>query len=295
MQTSSMADGENSQTTPEAFSRRSVLKLIGAGSLGLGLSGIVGYTYAFQIEPHWLKFERIQLSLLDLPTAFEGLTLVCLSDFHREPGESLSYIERVVRLTNQHQPDVICLLGDYVFSHAGSIHGLASVLANLEAKLGVYAILGNHDYWTDASTVRTGLEQAGIDVLVNDTVLLERGGAELPLIGLDDGWSGKPELQGDLYETSKPVLVMIHEPDFADRLSENPTVRLVLSGHSHGGQVKPLFFDAPIRPAYARKYAAGLYQVDRMYLYVTRGIGVIPPRARFNCRPEITEIVLSSE
>jgi predicted MPP superfamily phosphohydrolase len=85
----------------------------------------------------------------------------------------------------------------------------------------------------------------------------------------------------------------MHEPDFADSIAAFERVDLQLSGHSHGGQVNPLFLEAPFRPKYAQKYVAGLYQVDQLQLYVTRGVGTIPPRARFNCRPEVTQIILT--
>jgi predicted MPP superfamily phosphohydrolase len=280
----------------ERIHRRSALKLIGAGTLGVGLTGLFGYTYAFHIEPHWLAVERVYIQPHNLPTPFNGFKLVCLSDFHHETGDSLAYIRRVVKITNDMHPDVVCLLGDYVFSQAGSIDALASVLSDLEATSGVYAVLGNHDYWTDPKIVQAGLQGAGIEVLINQRVFLERAGEQLLLIGLDDGWSGDPEPQGLLEATPAdiPVIVLMHEPDFADSISKLKQVDLQLSGHSHGGQVKPLFVEAPMRPDFARKYIAGLYEVDQMILYVTRGIGVIPPRARFNCRPEITEIVLTT-
>lgn len=277
------------------ISRRSTLKLIGAGSLGIGMTGLSGYLYAFHIEPHWLSIERISIPFPDLPEAFAGFKIVCMSDFHHEPEDGLGYLHRVVQSANDLTPDAVCLLGDYVFSEAHSIDALASALSNLEAHHGVYAILGNHDYWTDADLVRAGLERAGIKVLINQAAPLKLGAEALYLVGLDDGWSGKPDPAAALKSVpaDAPAIVMIHEPDFADRIAAHQQVGLQLSGHSHGGQVKPLYFEAPMRPAYARKYSAGLYSVGPMILYVTRGIGVIPPRVRFNCRPEITEVVLT--
>jgi predicted MPP superfamily phosphohydrolase len=281
--------------TRKQISRRSALKILGAGSLGAGLTGLIGYTYTFLIEPHWLSVERIYIPINNLPKTFEDYKLVCLSDFHYEPGDDLGYPGRVVRVTNQLDPDIICLLGDYVFSQADSVNMLAGPLSELDSRDGVFAVLGNHDYWTDPDIVRKGLERAGIELLINQGLVLERDGDLLYLAGLDDVWSGTPEPGRALEDApaGAPVIMLVHEPDFADHIADLKKVDLQISGHSHGGQIKPFFLDAPVLPAYARKYTAGLYQFDQMSLYVTRGIGVVPPRVRFNCRPEITEIMLT--
>jgi predicted MPP superfamily phosphohydrolase len=280
--------------TEDKLPRRSAMKFIGISSLGLGLSSALGYLYAFQIEPHWLQTEHIRIPISNLPTAFEGFKIVCLSDFHHEPGDGLRYPQKIVDAAIRLQPDVICLLGDYVFSDAHSIYALSNVLSELHAPYGVHAVLGNHDYWTDPDIVIQGLEQVGIAVLINEGISIQRGEKMIYIAGTDDGWSGNPDLELALEEVpiDAPVILLMHEPDFAESIYELHRVDLQISGHSHGGQIKPLFIEAPIRPEFARKYTAGLYQVGDMQLYVTRGVGTIPPRARFNCRPEITEIVL---
>ena len=278
----------------QKFSRRSAIKFIGAASVAMGISGASGYAYAFEIEPRWLAREHIQIPIKSLPRTFRDFKLVCLSDFHHESGDGVKFPERVVQSANRLKPDLICLLGDYVFSDAQSITELASVLAKLEAPHGVYAVLGNHDYWTDPEAVRQGLAEIGITVLINQGLPINRGGDAIFLAGLDDGWSGEPDLEETLKSAPPdvPVIVLMHEPDFADEIAKTGRVDLQLSGHSHGGQVKPLFFEAPVRPAFARNYTAGHYPVGQMHLYVSRGVGTIPPRLRFNCRPEISEIVL---
>jgi hypothetical protein len=277
------------------LSRRGALKLIGASSLGLGLSGALGYTYCFRVEPFWLAIEQVQIGIADLADGFNGFKLVCLSDFHHEPGDAIGYVDRLVERTNRLNPDVICLLGDYVYSDAHAIEPLSNSLSNLHAVHGVYAVLGNHDYWTDPEFIARELRSAGIELLVNQGVTIERAGKSIYLVGMDDGWSGEPDLKRALVSApvDAPTIVLFHEPDFADSISVFDQVDLQISGHSHGGQVKPFFIETPFRPAYARRYSAGLYDVGGMQLYVTRGVGTIPPRARFNCRPEITELVLS--
>ncbi len=259
----------------------------------LGIA-LLGYVYVFHIEPLWYKVERVEIAVDRLPPAFNHFRVVCLSDFHQEPHAGVGYIERVVQRVNELEPDMICLLGDYVFSSAETIAQLSPVLSVLNAQHGVYGVLGNHDLWTDAEIVRFGLEESGVKVLINEHVVLDIDGAELVLAGLDDGWSGEPNLGQALLGAPRdaPVLLMLHEPDLADQISLDGRVELQLSGHSHGGQVRLPFIGAPFLPDFAHTYDQGQYRVGDMGLYASRGIGVIYPPGRFNCRPEITEISL---
>ena len=278
-----------SPTAPAGCLRRLLL----AGGL-IALAIVLAYTYTFHIEPTWVKLERVQVSLSVLPPSLDNLRLVCLSDLHHEPGDDLSYLQRVVKRINELQPDLICLLGDYVFSTAESIHVLAPVLGKLRATYGVVAVLGNHDLWTNADVVQAGLEAHGIDVLINESLVLDSPTGALVIAGLDDGWSGSPSLEQALEHTppEAPVVLLYHEPDFADDMSRTDRVNLQLSGHSHGGQVRLPLIGAPFLPDFGRRYDQGLYQIEGMWLYVTRGIGVIDPPGRFNCRPEITQLTL---
>jgi predicted MPP superfamily phosphohydrolase len=257
--------------------------------IGLGI-----YGYVFHIEPVWYTVERIEVPIPDLPPEFHNFRIICLSDIHLEPSSDLDYIKRVVKQINGLEPDLVCLLGDYVFSSAEAIVDLAPTLSEIRARWGVIGILGNHDLWTSAEIVRSGLEEHDIRVLVNEHIVLGSEKAPLVLAGLDDGWSGEPSLDQALNgaPVTAPLILMLHEPDFADQMALNGRIHLQLSGHSHGGQVRLPFYGAPFLPEYGRKYDQGLYRVGEMWLYVTRGIGVISPPGRFNCRPEITEIVL---
>ena len=278
------------------ITRRGFLKALGAATLGLGVSSLAGYGYVFYVEPHWLSIERVDVPIYGLPEAFEGFKLVCLSDFHLHPFTQIDFIEKVVAASNELNPNIVCLLGDYVFAGADSIYELAPVLAGLESNHGVFAVLGNHDLWTDAAVVRSGLESVGIRVLVNESVPIRVGDDDLILAGLDDGWSGEADLALALEGSPQgsPVILMLHEPDFAEHNARDGRVRLQLSGHTHGGQVRIPGLGGPFRPAYGRKYDDGLVEIEGMWLYTTRGVGVVSPAARFNCRPEITEITLRS-
>jgi predicted MPP superfamily phosphohydrolase len=205
------------------ITRRGFLKVFGGATLGLGVSCLAGYGTVFYVEPHWLSVERVDIPIQGLPRAFEGFKIVCLSDFHLHPYTQIDFIEKVVAALNELIPDVVCLLGDYVFEGADSIYELAPVLARLESTHGVFAVLGNHDLWTDAAVVRSGLESVGIRVLVNDSVLVRVGDEVLVLAGLDDGWSGEPDLSLALEGSPQeaPVILMLYEPDFADQYARD--------------------------------------------------------------------------
>jgi predicted MPP superfamily phosphohydrolase len=275
--------------------RRGFLKALGGSAFGLSLGGALSLKYAREIEPHLLQIVPVDIPLASLPPGLNGTRLVCLSDFHLHPYTQIDLIEECVRQVNRLRPDIVCLLGDYVFESADAIFELAPVLAGIQAKYGVYSVLGNHDLWTDPGLVISVLEREGIPILQNAHVSLALPGGELILAGLEDGWSGHPDLDAALAATTEeaPVILMMHEPDFADRYRGDGRVALQLSGHSHGGQVRLPGIGAPFLPRYGQKYDQGLYALAGMRLYTTRGIGVIGPPLRFNCRPEITLLTLS--
>jgi predicted MPP superfamily phosphohydrolase len=285
----------NDENTPKiTITRRGLLKALWKVTLGFGLAGVAGYGYGFRFEPRWLATERVNIPLKGLDPALEGLRMVCVSDFHLHPYVQIGFVEGVVEAVNRLQPDLVCLAGDYVLERADSVYELAPALARLESRYGVACVLGNHDLWTDSEVVQAGLEQAGLLVLVNEGIELQVDGGTLYVAGVDDGWSGQPDLEAALERApdGAPVVLLAHEPDFADTFSLDERVGLQVSGHSHGGQVRLPGIGALILPRYAAKYDQGLYQVNDMWLYTTRGVGVIGPPVRINCRPEITEITL---
>jgi predicted MPP superfamily phosphohydrolase len=159
----------------------------------------------------------------------------------------------------------------------------------------VYAILGNHDHWTDADEVARALQTQPITVLRNAAIPIDRGGARLWIAGVDDVWERHADLDQALrlVPADQATILLAHEPDYAD-LAAQYSVDLQLSGHSHGGQVQLPFFGSPILPYLGRKYPRGLYQIGSLQLYTNRGLGVVSPPVRFNCRPEITLFTLTS-
>jgi len=265
--------------------------------IGSTLATVPGFVYATELEPSWLSVERIKVPIAKLHSALEGLRIVHMSDFHLHPFTQIDEVRKAVQKANQLKPDLVLLTGDYVLDRADSIFELAPVLAGLDAKYGVYSCLGNHDLWTDAGVVQSGLKEAGLPLLKNRGVALNVGRTMVYVAGLDDGWSGRPDLEAALHEApaGAPVILLHHEPDFADSNAKDERVSLQLSGHSHGGQVRLPAVGAFVTPEYGRNYDMGLYRIKEMWLYTNRGIGVIAPPVRFNCRPEVTVITLTSD
>jgi predicted MPP superfamily phosphohydrolase len=217
------------------------------------------------------------------------------------------FLEHAVKVVNDLNPDFIFLTGDYVSNGiapikfaVGAAWQCADILRNLKCPQR-YAILGNHDVGVDRHQVQAALEDNGIPVLVNAITPLERDGGRIWLSGLDDcGGDGRPKLDQAIPEqirgiAEEPVILLCHEPDFADRVVGRQyakDVALMLSGHSHGGQVRLPFIGPLILPPLGQKYVEGWYRFGNMQLYVNRGLGTIGVPFRFNCPPEIGVITL---
>jgi hypothetical protein len=276
------------------MSRRGFLKALAQVVIGGSVAAGGGYGYSRQVEPGWLTVERVQVPVKALKPALEGFKIVHMSDLHLHPYIQLEFVQKAVAMANALQPDLVVFTGDYVLERADSIFELAPALAALNPRFGIFTVLGNHDLWTDAEVVRTGLQQAGLPVLINEGITLSVGNGPLYLAGLDDGWSGYPDLRAalDKLPAGAPTILLAHEPDLADDAALDGRVSLQLSGHTHGGQVRLPGIGAPILPRLGKKYDQGLHRVGEMYVYTTRGVGLIGPPIRFNCPPEITEITL---
>jgi predicted MPP superfamily phosphohydrolase len=271
------------------ISRRGFLKNVGAMLLATGAG-----CYSTSVETEFVSIERVTVPLKKLPSAVEGFKIVLMSDFHLYPYTKIDYIRKVVAEANALKPDIIALTGDYVSHRSEAIFELAPVLGGLNATHGIYAVLGNHDIWSGANIIKQGLGEAKLTVLKNQTVPISVGESNIYVAGLDDGWAGQPDLRGALEPVpgAGTTVLLMHEPDFADNYANDGRVSLQLSGHTHGGQVRLPGIGALKLPPYGKKYDQGLYKVRDMWLYTTRGIGVIAVPVRFNCRPEITELTL---
>jgi predicted MPP superfamily phosphohydrolase len=200
------------------------------------------------------------------------------------------------------EPDLAVVTGDFVVAHTrdedlrASVQELVAELSVLAEQQPTLAVLGNHDYWTNAEAVRAGLMATGILELRNEVYTFSKAGGRLHVAGVDDVWEGQHRLGAVLEQlpADDATVLLAHEPDFADESAKTGRFDLQLSGHSHGGQVVLPLLGPPALPWLGRKYPAGSYQVGQMQLYTNRGVGMIAPYVRFNCRPEITVFTLES-
>jgi len=247
--------------------------------------------YAFYIEPGWLKIERVPINLNRLPSNFSGYRIAQIGDFHlnkhNQRTKLHAAIDQIIRLS----PDLIVLTGDFISSlSGGEAETLTLELLRLSAPDGILAVLGNHDWWLDPVIVSNALKGAGVTLLSNSSITITRGDQQLYIAGVDDAWEGKADLVRALdgIPSGATVILLAHEPDFADTYALDGRVILQLSGHSHGGQVRLPGFKAFITPPWGQKYTDGLFTLRNMQLYVTRGLGVYPLPFRFFCRPEVT-------
>jgi hypothetical protein len=276
------------------INRRQFLKACGQVTAGYAIAGAGLFQYGKHIEPEWVVVEQVRLPVENLKPDLEGFKIVQLSDIHIDGYTQIDVIERAIAIVNDLEADLIVLTGDYVQHRAEPIRELAPILNQLKATYGLFAILGNHELWTDAPLIRDNLERTVCPVLVNEGVTLQVGAAMLYLAGVDDCWSGRPDLPAALatLPAGVPAVLLAHEPDFADSFSRDQRISLQLSGHSHGGQVRLPGYGALILPQYGQKYDQGLYNVNGMWLYTNRGLGLGPVPHRINCPPEVTEITL---
>lgn len=259
-----------------------------------GICTALGYTVV--VEPNWLSVEKVDVPIKGLPADLDGLRIGFVSDFHRGRFVTEGDISKAARYLQKQNPDLILLGGDFVDSQADHIHSCVDVLSQLESPLGTYAVLGNHDYWTDPEVIRKSFKRTQIRLLENESLKLEWQRVRFYIVGLDDAWEGRPNARVALHgvpDESMKIL-LVHEPDYADALKRlNLWLPLQLSGHSHGGQVVIPFWGAPILPYMASKYPVGLQRVTgrNRWVYTTRGVGHLLP-VRFNCPPEVTLLIL---
>lgn len=285
--------------TQPIVSRRNLLKA--------GIGGVVGLAvYSNVIARHWIEVTRRDIRLTGLPAAFDGLRIAQLSDIHMDEFTEPFFLHHVIDQTNILQPDVVLLTGDFVSYEIGSKHfaigsawQCANILTSLRCRQ-LYAVLGNHDVVVNAKEVTSALRANGITVLNNECLPFERPGARIWLAGVDDPVEGNPNPELAIPASirnvpNEPVILMCHPPDYADDLLAHPAgkaVDLMLSGHTHGGQVRLPLLGALQLPALGKKYVEGWFQLGRMQLYVNRGIGTIGIPFRLDCPPEITLLTL---
>jgi predicted MPP superfamily phosphohydrolase len=267
--------------------------LVGAPVAAVGMA-----LYSGEIARHEISVFSRTIRLGNLAAAFHGFRIVQISDIHFDEYTEPAFLRRVVAHVNDLNPELVLLTGDFISQTpmsrdfvVGAMHRCAETL-NALACPQRFAVMGNHDAFLGETTIRPILLEAGIPLLVNECVPIERGGQRFWLSGIADPIAGQPDLDRAIPQRPDgPVLLMSHGPDYADNVVAHPRGQLVdfmVAGHSHGGQVRLPLVGALQLPAGGQKYVEGLFQLGRMQLYVNRGIGTVGLPFRLNCPPEIT-------
>jgi uncharacterized protein len=278
------------------MTRRDFLKIARNTALGSALAGgLTTAGYAALFEPNRLKINQTRVQINRLPTGLDGLRIVLMSDFHLYPFTSANLIREAIHQAGTLNPDLVLLAGDFVYSEAEAADELSPMLAQLNPKLGLFAVLGNHDHVKGPAIVRHALERSGIKVLTNRGVTLSVGSSSFYLAGVESMAVGVPNVRAAFaaYRNDGPTLVLAHEPDTIDYYSRKVPIDLQLSGHSHGGQIRLPFVGPVILPMWGRRYPRGLYRVRDSQLFTSQGIGMVDLPVRVNCPPEIAEITLT--
>ena len=253
-------------------------------------------SYPLFIERNIVLTNTYRIPVPNLPKAFSGFRIVQLTDLHHGALVPLRFIRSVLRRANRIERDMIVCTGDYVHekNSRGEIDSVWPLIADLHAPSGVFSVLGNHDHWADTKRSQYWLSQTGQD-LRHKVVSIDRGGARLWLAGAGDLWEDHRSLDGLLSEIpeSDCRIVLAHNPDTADTefLSR---VDMMISGHTHGGQVNVPFVGTPVLPVRNKAYSSGLKRSLRgMSVFISRGIGWAIYPVRFNCFPEIAVLELT--
>ncbi|PYS98948.1 MAG: hypothetical protein DMF63_12795 [Acidobacteria bacterium] len=294
-------------------------KIILIGSLFLAAVALC-LAYSYFVEPNRLVVTREEIRIKDWDPAFDGLRIALISDIHGgSNGASAENIRRVVETANAENPDLIVLLGDYVSqgstrepSHERPLRmpmsEVADNLAGLHAKFGVFAVLGNHDAWYGDEEVTAELTRVGYRVLQNEIVPIQQNGATLRLFGLKDhlklnSWI---TFDGMIRSTiaANPregqIVVLEHSPDILYILNYwkdlNPDLKLMLAGHTHGGQVWLPIVGAPFVPSFVgQRYAQGHVVEEGVHMFVTSGVGTSMLPFRFMVPPEVAMLTIRKD
>src|SRR6185369_1327261 len=279
---------------PKSFTRRDVLRGLVAAPL-VAVSATAAY--ALVIEPRNYLISETDIFIRDLPQAFEGFRITQLTDLHHSRILGIREIRDVVDLAQQTTPDMFVLTGDYSTSYWRCIEPCAEELSRLIAPEGVWAVLGNHDHYTDSELTTRALRRQHIEVMNNANTTIQRGSDAIQLSGIDDwSWNGTDWVKAFAgLNTKTPTILLSHQPTVLD-FEQTKDVSLILSGHTHGGQLNFPLFGAPAKLFTTDlRYARGLFRRGETQLYVSTGTGVIGLPVRFGVRPEIAVLRLRRE
>lgn len=278
------------------LSRRRFLQVSALSAAGFAL-------YSGIWERHDLELVQQTIRIRRLPDAFAGLRIAQVSDIHYDEYTEPYFIREMVRRINTLSPDVVVLTGDFVSygplpKRVGArlSYPCADILSEITC-LHRFASLGNHDAMVGSATVADALSLHGIPVLLNSAVPLERDGARLWFAGVRSSQEDSANLAEAIpgsATANEPLILLAHEPDFVTEVIRHGGVDLMLSGHTHGGQVRLPIIGTPayMLPPGGRRFVSGPFSLGPLQLYVNRGIGTVGLPVRLLCPPELTLITL---
>lgn len=251
-----------------------------------------------RFNPNRIFITNISIHLPRLPAEFNGYRIVQLSDFHLGTWLEGQDVAQIVNIVNQLEPDVIAITGDFVNSDPERYApDLIQSLSKLEAGDCIVAVLGNHDHYTNPRIIRDILKRCNIVELRNRVFPIQRINAYLYFAGIDDRLTRNDDLESvinQIPDQENPVILLAHEPDFADISAKSGRFDMQISGHTHGGQICLPYLGNLYLPRLGRKYPSGKYKVNDMVLYTNRGLGTSWLKLRYNCPPEISVFNLHS-
>jgi hypothetical protein len=273
-------------------------RAVAASGAGLG-------AWAFLVESRWFEVTRRQIPIANLPPSLDGLRIVQLTDIHHCRWTSVQWLRGIVDATNALAPDVVALTGDYVYRGLQYVEPAAMELGKLRARIGVVGVMGNHDWWQNGELTKLAFARAGIPLIDNarrfvtpDRKLVASSKSGLCLAGVGDFWEDVCLYDDALggVPGGMPRVLLSHNPDVAEQsefVASGHRVDLMLSGHTHGGQVRLPGIGTPVtNSVYGQKYASGLVEGPVCPVYVSRGLGMTAMPIRFGVRPEIAVIEL---
>lgn len=240
-----------------------------------------------------LEVTKHEVEIANLPASFDGYRIAFLTDTHVASFMRREFYREVVNQVNRFDPDLVLLGGDFVTWERHIPLMTELLLTDLSARDGIYAVLGNHDYWASADGVVAALTARGVRFIVNRSVAIRRADDVISLVGIDEVYRGKPDLDAAFsrVDGNVPCLGLSHHPDIIDLL-EDRRIDLLLCGHTHGGQIRFPFFGSVVVPSkHEARYVSGFHRVEEVLMYVSRGVGAIPP-LRILCRPEVATFTL---
>ena len=259
-------------------------------TLWLTAVAVIFLLYA-HFETYWIQVVPTTVSSRDLPPEFSGKKVVFIADTHCGDYFDPARLGKVVSQINSLKPDIVLLGGDYVNRNGKYTTACFAEMAKIEAPLGKFGVLGNHDINAGAESIKKGMIDAGITLLVNQNRKIVIGESKITITGTDETWYDKPDGAKAMENASAFTIYLSHDPWYLEQY--RPAAQLLLSGHTHGGQVT--LFGIPFAGlAHGRKYKyeKGIFNEPGRTIVVTNGIGATILPLRFFARPQINLITL---